>query len=295
MLTLGIEDMETEEKRYKNLEEAEPDMRRSMPPVLYKYRDWNDENHKKLLTEPSIWFSHPKTLNDPYDIRVPESLDYGDIGSKEFYEKIKEVIAYTHPEFKNGSRDYETACDNLYDAIKKDPKTWFERNQRAVRDSDLFDSIGIFSLSLNELSELLWAYYGNNGQGFCVGFDPVKIYKAHPCSFSKVQYKDEPIERKLLEGEKDFKTFWNFFVKQKKWNGEEEYRFVSMFMEQNKKRIIQLPTDAIKEVIFGLKINNNHKQQIMEVLRTKYKSKVPLYEIKENVSSFGFEKVLLNY
>lgn len=284
-----------ETKTFQNLKEAELEMRKSMPFTLYKYRDWSIENHRDLLMGPCVWFSHPKSLNDPYDIRVPEIVTYGDINSEQFFNKVKEAVSFYHPELKTGSRDYEIACSNLLDLIKKDPKGWFEQNQKVIREGSLFDSIGVLSLSINELSEPLWAYYGNNGKGFCIGYDPVEIFKAHPCSFSIVTYDDEPSERNLLEPVEEFDSFWNFFKKRRRWVNEEEYRFVTLSIKSNHDRKVQIPVDAIREVILGSKVDKLHKEEIIEVLKNKFNSKVPLYILEEKLSSFGFGKTLIKY
>jgi hypothetical protein len=48
--------------------------RRNPPSVLYKYRDWNDANHRKSL-EGKLFFSSRLLFNDPFDGRVPISED----------------------------------------------------------------------------------------------------------------------------------------------------------------------------------------------------------------------------
>jgi hypothetical protein len=39
--------------------------------VLYKYRNWTDENHKKMLKENELFFASPRSFNDPFDCKIP--------------------------------------------------------------------------------------------------------------------------------------------------------------------------------------------------------------------------------
>jgi len=111
--------MKNRSRIYKNFKDAEPDMRNTLPKILYKYRDWSNKFHQTALSVPEVYFSHPKNLNDPYDIRMPLILDYGEIDNPKFYSKIEESVKYIHPELSVGSLDFKIACSNLFDVIKR--------------------------------------------------------------------------------------------------------------------------------------------------------------------------------
>lgn len=42
------------------------------PKILYKYRDWNNVFHKKILTENRVYFSSPSKFEDQYDCHLTE-------------------------------------------------------------------------------------------------------------------------------------------------------------------------------------------------------------------------------
>lgn len=44
------------------------------PRILYKYRDWDDENHRKILHENSIYLASPKSFEDNMDCNLPEVI-----------------------------------------------------------------------------------------------------------------------------------------------------------------------------------------------------------------------------
>jgi len=45
------------------------------PSILYKYRDWEDDYHKRMLTEDEIFFASSEDFNDPFDCAVPIRYD----------------------------------------------------------------------------------------------------------------------------------------------------------------------------------------------------------------------------
>ena len=45
----------------------------TVPKIIYKYRDWTDENHKKTILESQVFLASPGSFNDPFDCRIPEN------------------------------------------------------------------------------------------------------------------------------------------------------------------------------------------------------------------------------
>lgn len=41
-----------------------------IPKTVYKFRNWEVENHKELLNKGEIYLSAPKELNDPFDCGI---------------------------------------------------------------------------------------------------------------------------------------------------------------------------------------------------------------------------------
>lgn len=39
------------------------------PPILYKYRSWNDEYNKRFITEKEVFLSSPKQFEDEFDCK----------------------------------------------------------------------------------------------------------------------------------------------------------------------------------------------------------------------------------
>jgi hypothetical protein len=51
---------------YSSFDDVEEEIKDQTPRIIYKYRDWNNQFHQKILTEREVWFAHPHTLNDPF-------------------------------------------------------------------------------------------------------------------------------------------------------------------------------------------------------------------------------------
>ena len=71
-----IEVTKIEEKNFADME---------FPPVVYKYRNWNDQNHKTIITQKEVFFASPSSFDDPHDCRIPirhDLLSYAEVEQK---------------------------------------------------------------------------------------------------------------------------------------------------------------------------------------------------------------------
>ena len=50
-------------------------MAKKNPDVLYKYRVWEHDYHKRILTEDEIYFASSADFNDPFDCAIPIRYD----------------------------------------------------------------------------------------------------------------------------------------------------------------------------------------------------------------------------
>lgn len=281
-------------KTYQDLGGIEGEVLVKSPPIICKYRDRSNQYHKEMLIGTAIWFAHPKTLNDPYDIRTPVRFDYSEIEHPLFFEKLKSIALIRHPEISPNTRDFMVICENQMDIIRVNPVQYFEANALAVRAGSSYDSIGIISFSQNELDEAMWAHYGNNGQGFCIGFDTVKLCKALQCGFGFVNYQAQPPLHSFIANDKDNQMDL-MFLKHPKWSNEKEYRFFTARISSDKDREVFLAPDMIVEVVLGPNITEKHKDEIIEVLKARYNSSPQLFKCESVANSYGYVKKQIKY
>ena len=151
-------------------ESREDFLAKGYPSIVYKYRDWKDEHHKKILTDCEIYLAHPKKLNDPQDCN--RVLRY-DLLSKEETEKL--IVVFLRRKYQTWD---DATINKEADNIMSQPS-----KIRALRElgettmSERRDSVGVFSVSRKGNITDQWEGYANQHQGFCVGFDTYRLAK----------------------------------------------------------------------------------------------------------------------
>lgn len=258
---------------------VEEEFRKSAPEVLYKYRNWTSKFSKDALKQSEIWFSSPKQLNDVKDIRLVYDFDSSEVEKAEFLEKLRKEF----PRMTNlipGSLAFVAAFLDHYEAIRKDPQTWFYTNQQNLRESEIYEQVGLFSTTELPLQKLMWAHYADSHYGYCIGYDPYFIFRTKQSHCGIAHYSEERLTYSFLDP--DRYNFIDLFMKDAVWEYEREYRFVTYF-EKNENRLVKLPLEATKEVIIGLKMSTKESSEIVACLKDIYLSKVRLFKVEENL------------
>ena len=219
---------------------------------LYKYYAYNKRSVSALRTR-TFWFAKPASLNDPFDCKItfdscitaedvktflPRFARYKGLSKKQAESELRQVIT------QNGQIDRDFA------------RIW--KNILRQASKNLEDS-GVFCLSENNSSILMWSHYANAHKGFCVEFE------RHPDNdlgnydkTRKVKYgADYPVINALDPKAYDYKFFW----KAMGWKYEREWRLVKT--EGNTAAPL---SDGISAIIFGLKMSARHKSAIKEIL-----------------------------
>ena len=283
-------------KIYENVQEAETAIRRNMPPILYKYRDWSNLYHQQLLTEHTLWLAAPKELNDPHDIRVPLNFNPEEVDHPLFMEKLREQQKVINPLLNPSSREFYTLCENQLDIIKANPIKWFQSNYAAIRESSIYDCFGVLSLTNQPLQATMWAHYtGTSARGFCIGWDTVELARTlSDCALYKVHYQQEPLIHSFLTISLE-QEILKQCTKNLKWSYEEEYRFVTPCIEHPSDRIKNFPPSSVREIFLDGRMPREHRVKIIDILTQQYGSQVTLYVIQQSSSQYEFQKQLITY
>jgi len=159
------------------------------PKIVYKFRDWRNPLHRRILTQKEVFLASPKYFNDPFDCRIPESFFMLDTNEKiEKYfnglairnadyfislgAKAKSYLQFMKDDFKKNTKDYQDKLEEMY-----------------LKEGD--SHFGIFSCSKIWNNIQMWSHYSANHSGFCVGFNREKLYdcilqcKCSQCSIFK--------------------------------------------------------------------------------------------------------------
>src|SRR5690242_8349749 len=168
-------------KVYSLFDEVVKDIEAKTPPIIYKYRTWENDLHKKIITDNEVWFAHPHTLNDPYDIRPPYNFVADNIDWEAAKIKIKEAGRAIEPYLSEDELNSEVEKRLLQ--IKNDPISYFQKNRKDyLLDKTHYDNIRLLSCCSSFSNEAMWAHYGNNHCGFDVGFNTVELARTLNCT-----------------------------------------------------------------------------------------------------------------
>ncbi len=223
-----------------------------LPPVLYKYRDWEDNFHKSIITHREIYFSSPRGFTDKMDCRNPVRYDL--LTYIELYQKVKS----DNPDWS----DFK---------IRKFIREWYKRRvkrilqqQRQYQES-FFDKFGVFSLTADPNNMLMWLHYSNNFTGFCVGFNPEVLFNYLEGGGEVLYFDELPII--YPEPKQSYNDQFNLQIYSKliEFQFENEYRTHifsdNPLTESERKKI--LPPEAYKEIIFGKNMTDILKEDLL--------------------------------
>lgn len=265
------------------------------PKYLYKYRDWRNEDHRLILKNNKIFFASAKKFNDPFDCCIPIRYD---LAENEY------LVHLYRRHFKRSnvclSREEirRKTTPSRIRKLMKDPKQKHEL-MRYMQEFK-YDKFGIFSLAGVKDNILLWSRYSDSHKGFCIGFDAKKLIDfreilhgrtGQVVDFRKVEYcKEYPQLIPSMDNENEnFKE--QFFIKSSDWSYEQEYRLILL---EATNQVIELDDGVISIVILGCNMSNDHKDEILEVLKSR-PTPITFLQAKQNVDNFGLNFEEINY
>jgi hypothetical protein len=231
-----------------------------IPEILYKYRDWGNPLHRRILREREVYFASPGSFIDHYDCHIPRRFDL--LTDEQILNKYRTDLKKQFPAW--GA-----------EVLEKEAKNWF--NKGLLRDKDQIASLdsefwkefnkmfGVLSLTPVPVSKEMWIKYSSDYSGICVGFKSLILFRdsQHFGAGGPVSYYSElPIlvpyqEDSIIEHQRQI------YSKEEKWSFEKEYR-LSKFNIRT--RAVTLPLTAYSEVIIGPKIRKNNKKDIIRIV-----------------------------
>lgn len=237
--------------------------RKQIPDLLYKYRDWNDPFHQRLLKNNEIYLASSAQFNDPFDSSLPFRYNKDELTPDNIFKKLIEVGKKNYPDLSEPElhrMSYERQQSGVFDNDEywKDFHPDFKKN--------IEDNIGICSLTTQKDNLLMWSHYARSHQGICVGFNTSKLFDAVGGKLGPVIYsKNYPILG-LFDNTLDGLTEL-INTKSTHWNYEDELRITKI---HSARRALPIPEEVITEVIIGCKMGFEAREEIYELLDKKY-------------------------
>lgn len=262
----------------------------TLPEKVYKYRNWTNPEHKRLLTDNEIFFAAPNKIDEQHECNL--ETDYDSISLEKIYE-----FAYSRAE-EWGVTDEEIKRNFAEMTVKTTP--FFDEAHRASMEErfrqTLNERLTIFCVSEFNNNTTLWDSFAGGHKGFCVGINTKKMFdnKEILGGGGKVNYyppKEMPKRNALtfssLESIDDMLKV--IFSLPDFFSSENEYRLFKMDIKDRQAKISQ---ESIEEIILGTYILKKDKDQIIAVSKEKFPHAVIL-QAKFNISnnSFDFEKI----
>ncbi len=142
--------------------------------LLYKYRTpmgpEADDNTRRIFTSSSLYYAKASTFNDPFDAQVNieatstygEAIDRHWLTLRERARGRGDMPQPVQATYTNAKRN----IDRTYEKVKSGTHIDHDRYYK-----DMIDSLGIVSLAEDRDNLLMWAHYGSNHYGMCLGFE----------------------------------------------------------------------------------------------------------------------------
>lgn len=265
--------------------------------TLYKYRDWENPYHKRILTHNEFYFSSPKEFNDPFDSNIRVRYDLR--GENKFLQELIRIIRKNKPSLS--LKKVRKEAENILAIQKEHPQKISE-----IMKNNFYKIVcnqsGILCLTKNINSIIMWSHYANSHKGFCVGFKTSKIIELIDCfrskylklyDLDKVDYKKEypKIDKFTLSGNEINKI--PLTIKSSEWTYEEEYRLILITQEgyiviEKSDRNIVFGNDLFDSIYLGYKMEKNIKIEIIEIIKEK-QSDIKIYQCSLKDEEFGLK------
>jgi hypothetical protein len=117
-----------------------------------------------LFSTPTIWFSVPAELNDPFECRPWVTFN----GSREqIIERLAQGLRKQKPELTKENATAH-AVSIFLEGRHRNPKIWEQLREDL---GDWLGRIGLYCLSGNNNSILMWSHYADHHRGYCLQFE----------------------------------------------------------------------------------------------------------------------------
>lgn len=231
------------------------------PEILYKYRDWDNKQHKKVLIDNKLYLASPGDFEDIFDCNVPEEFP----DRRELFGYFINIAKKEHPNWRRQERR-KFAQNWRKKSPLANPK---ELKQEVAEWNQKFNNqFGVLSMTVDCANDAMWQKYANDHRGVCFGFD-TKLLLDCVGGGGYVQYVDELPTIDFLKDDFVSKHVKNVFFKESRWAFEKEYRLHKMweYAVSVEERNIVFPEGCLKRIILGRKMSPENKQEIKEIAK----------------------------
>ncbi len=259
------------------------------PPILYKYRSFDDPGWR-LLEKGEVFFSSPGRLNDLHDTAAMPLFHRGT--KTQLYRKNLTNLRLVAPTLSRKERRIRarTLGKTMY-ANRNDKKRLELCRQDIAEQTNKM--VGVLSLSGVRDSEPMWAHYADSHQGFCAGFDTRRFlaffdaafWRGAPLSLYPVVYRDKYPELDPFTMSDEELMLTKLLTKSRAWQYENEYRILCANRPDFP---LDIPLNIISTVILGARCGSPNRERVISVLKNR-KGDVSLDVVRPADDRYGLE------
>jgi len=236
------------------------------PRIFFKYRDWNNEFHKRILTDNEVYFATANQFNDPFDASLPFTYDASELTDENIFKKLIETRLHDFPQ-ENEEDRIKYAKERAQTVDFRSQEYW-DKMYPFTRDH-LHKHFGIYSLARRRDNLLMWAHYANSHRGFSVGIKKSSLKSLRFTQLLKVEYSNQFPQRPMFISDDEQTKYLLKIIttKSKHWSYEREYRLINMIFPNTPFR---LKDDFVSEICLGLAMNEESKEEIKTLWKEKF-------------------------
>lgn len=249
----------------------------SAVPRLYKYM--SSERLLAILKSPSIRFTQPNELNDPYECHL--TLDPSEVLDSYRQHRRSMGPSISEPELENHVLAAEQQL--VIDALL---------HYRHMRNS-----LGVVSLTEDPRNLLMWAHYGDEHRGAAVELD---IFNSllRPGSkggdtfsgFRRVEYVDTRVKGLATPDN----TITSLSRKSKAWEYEKEWRLIRTLNLTREDRpgihVVDFEFSAIRSIYLGARFDPHRLKELADLLPNDGPTRPPVYKLQISPDRFELEQ-----
>lgn len=243
---------------------------------LYKYRCVNDQTLMMLINR-EIWFSTINTFNDSFEGKAylrntTNSMEIFEPGLNLLSSQPKDMSPEEIADFINRHADY-SGFNKQQVTINK----ILDEHRKRI------NKFGIYCLSEDPESILMWSHYADENKGICLEFQRTPYNLLGSPATKRVDYA-EKLPTFTIEDLKNTNTFKSdpITTKFEHWKYEKEWR--AIIPEGNK--AFEYPGKLTK-IIFGLRTSLHHKRTIFNA--TKDIEGIKYAQIERHADRYAFK------
>nr|WKN35058.1 DUF2971 domain-containing protein [Tunicatimonas sp. TK19036] len=234
----------------------------NIPKKVYKYRVWNDVYQKTILTERVVFMAPPSSFEDKKDCKLFKRYDL-----MTEQDIINKYLEHSRNENSGWTEQQHLAFARRWAAKSPMKSKEYLKKMQEDHFNEFDERFGILCLTGNPLNLEMWKKYSNNGEGYCVGFDPKILFKFLGGG-GKVEYYENLPDINHYD-DYHIEHYKQVFSKEKKWSFEEEYRTHKFYPKPATilDRKIIIPPEAYIEIIFGWNLSRKHSNPIVQTCK----------------------------